>query len=312
MTSQPLGQHFLKNKSAITKIVAALELKKGDSVIEVGPGKGALTIPLAKECLKLGCKIVAIEKDAKLAFSVQGLGFSGEILKVRVGDALTELPRLVGQMAERQDPAALRPLDGSREMATAYKVVGNIPYYITGHLLRIIGELPVKPTLTILMVQKEVAERVSAGPGKMNLLAAATQIWADISVLFTLQPTDFNPPPEVESAVIKLRTANSEQRTVDAGKYYKFIHAAFKQPRKTLLNNLTEQATSESRIANREQPRDIGKQNSAKRQKILTLLIKFGFDEKTRTQELSVEQMLELGEALSSSELRNSIFCHKL
>lgn len=272
---QYLGQHFLKNKSAIAKIVSALELKKGDIIIEIGPGKGALTIPLVRKCAGIGCKIMAIEKDEELGSGVQGLGFRKEVLEVRIGDALKELPSLVNLLVNRRGPSAQAPQDDGREMAVTYKIVGNIPYYITGHLLRVISELPVKPSLTVLMVQKEVAERVSAKPGKMNLLAAATQIWADISILFTLKPADFNPPPEVESAIIKLRQVNSERRAVDTEKYYKFIHAVFKQPRKTLLNNIADGF-------------GITKGDA------LNIIAPLGYNEKTRAQELSVGQLEEI------------------
>src|SRR3989344_5282020 len=142
---QKLGQHFLKNRSAITKIVSALELHGGDFVIEIGPGTGALTIPLAKKCAELNCQLVAIEKDPLLAREL------------------------------------------SRKMS-ATRGVGTI------------GELEHKPALTVLMIQKEVAERLTAKPGKMNLLAAATQIWAEIKIIAKLKPNDFSPPPKVESA----------------------------------------------------------------------------------------------------------------
>ena len=101
--------------------------------------------------------------------------------------------------------------------------------------MRILSELKNKPALTVLMLQKEVAERIAAKPPKMNLLAAAVQFWAEPKILFALKPRDFSPPPKVESAVV---TLNSKPHTLNPEKYYKFIHILFKQPRKTLLNNL--------------------------------------------------------------------------
>lgn len=221
-----LGQHFLKNKSVIPKIIEALELKNGEVVIEIGPGEGALTFPLLETCQKIGAKLIAIEADHELVLSmkykVSSMG--AEIIE---GDALKVLPEIHTKY--------LIP-------NTSYKLVGNIPYYITGHLLRIIGELEQKPSISVLMVQKEVAERVSAQPPKMNLLAAATQIWAEPKIIARLKPKDFNPPPEVDSAVIRLETRNetlvANHQSLVA--YYRLIKLAFKQPRKTLLNNLSD------------------------------------------------------------------------
>lgn len=262
---QKLGQHFLNNNAVIQKIIAALELKSGETVIEIGPGLGALTLPLARICAAAGCTVVAVEKDPELAVSVQGLGFRDR-LNVVTGDALKELPHL----AKRYKLTANR-----------FKLVGNIPYYITGHLLRVIGELKHKPSRTVLMIQKEVAERLTAKPGAMNLLAAATQIWADISIIATLKPGDFSPPPKVESAVVLLRhMANGEWRMA-AEDYYYFIKAAFKQPRKTLLNNLSEGL-------------------ERKKDELLEMLKKLGYTEKTRAAELSIDALTKLAGCFSS------------
>ncbi|MDP3999436.1 MAG: 16S rRNA (adenine(1518)-N(6)/adenine(1519)-N(6))-dimethyltransferase RsmA [bacterium] len=220
---QKLGQHFLINKSAIQKIVAALNLQPNDTVIEIGPGKGSLTLPLIKICREINCQLIAVEKDPTLAKELgENIQITNHKLQIIEGDALKVLSGII--------PNSLFKIQ-------KYKVVGNIPYYITGKLLRVLSELENKPELTILMIQREVAERVCAQQPKMNLLAAAVQFWANPAMLFTLQPSDFSPPPQVESAVIKLalRTAaNSSQ----PDNYYRLIRAVYKQPRKTLFNNL--------------------------------------------------------------------------
>ena len=223
MIRKHLGQHFLINKSAIKKIITALNLQPSDTIIEIGSGKGALTFPLLEECKKIGGKILAIEKDPQLAGDLE-LGIRNyrgiEILR---GDVLKILPTLI---------------HNSSFIIPNYKIVGNIPYYITGKLLRILSELENKPSLTVLMIQKEVAERICAKPPRANLLAAVVQFWAEPKIIFTLKPRDFNPPPKVNSAVIELesRIQSLESRTIK--NYYKLIHVIFKQPRKTLLNNL--------------------------------------------------------------------------
>lgn len=214
--SRYLGQHFLINRDAIKKIVAALDLKKNETVVEIGPGKGALTLPLAKECQNpnLKCQIIAVEKDKTLA---RELARKLPEAKIIQGDILKNLPTLV--------------ID--------WKLVGNIPYYITGQLLRVIGELEKKPELTVLTIQKEVAERLIAKPPKMNLLAASIQIWAEPEIIGYLRPNDFSPPPEVESAIIKLTTGGKLPVAINKEQYFKFIKILFKQPRKTILNNLS-------------------------------------------------------------------------
>ena len=177
-----LGQHFLKNKSVVEKIISVLQLQEGDNVIEIGAGHGELTLELLKHPIDL----VAIEKDKELAEELKNKSASWRTkLKIIEGDALKFL-KIGSPVGE-------------------WKLVGNIPYYITGHLLRIVSELEKKPFITILTVQKEVAERIIAEPPKMNRLAAITQFWADPQIIAVLSPNNFDPPPEVESAIIKLK-----------------------------------------------------------------------------------------------------------
>lgn len=208
-----LGQHFLINKSAIKTILDSLNLQKGDTVIEIGPGKGALTIPLVERCQKINCKVIGIEKDPGLA---KELGSQRINFQIITDDALKFF------------------LDWKFKIDN-WKLVGNIPYYITGKLLRILSEPENKPEIIILTVQREVAERITAKPPKMNLLAAITQSWSDPKILQFLKPSDFQPPPEVESAIIKLTPKEVPQ---DQKQYLSFVKLIFKQPRKTILNNL--------------------------------------------------------------------------
>ncbi len=351
-----LGQHFLNNQKAINDIVAALGVEAGDVIIEIGPGAGAITKPLAELCTRLGARLYAIEKDTKLVIDIQ---HSVPLLagNVEHGDALEILPSLVQKI-----------------QSDKYKIVGNIPYYITGHLLRVIGELEHKPTKTILMIQKEVAERVSAQApeplsrpfsaprqqsdvtgtrsddktvalprlgesdkvsdasdavpsgsdlfahpqryasesmtpssdsspslaaktnehgtragkgarkGSMNLLAAATQYWGEVKTLFSLKPKDFTPPPEVSSAVISIISRPEAPKTALNQDYYRFIKAAFKQPRKTLLNNLSEAF------------------NDLSREKIADFLAQAGLPPTVRPQDLSVEQLTALAASFKAAE----------
>lgn len=285
---QPLGQHFLKNQDAITKIIGALDLRAGETIIEIGPGRGALTAPLAEACARIGCKLIAIEKDAALATTLTATlakplhlqsppSDDRKIVEIVTGDALKELPSVIASTrsnpVEHEIAASSTPRNDEQ---LVYKIVGNIPYYITGQLLRVISELKVKPALTVLMVQKEVAERVAAQPPKMNLLSAATQIWADVNILFSLSSKDFDPPPKVQSAVITLGDRGHVREDRELKNYYHFIHVAFKQPRKTLLNNL------------------------AKDSRGWDLLQQLGYTEKTRAQTLTIAELLLLSQHFSS------------
>ena len=263
-----LGQHFLINKKKIEKIIEELDLKSGDVVVEIGPGKGALTIPLCENCQKLGCKIIAVEKDKDLADDLKnkiydlGLDKNIEIIE---GDALKTLPRLI---------------HNSELRIKNYKIVGNIPYYITGYLLRILGELENKPSLIVLTIQKEVAQRVCAKPPKMNLLAASIQFWAEPKIIGSVSKKDFWPIPKVDSAIIKLTPLTLLVRSsiqCNKGDYYKFIKILFKQPRKTILNNLKSQIS-----------------NLKNKEKIIEKLKKVGVDPQARPQNLSIEQILKL------------------
>jgi 16S rRNA (adenine1518-N6/adenine1519-N6)-dimethyltransferase len=253
-----LGQHFLNNQKATNDIVAAVGVAQGDVIIEIGPGAGAITKPLAELCTKYGAEIFAIEKDTKLVIDIQHAvpNLAGH---VEHGDALELLPALIQKINPK-----------------SYKIVGNIPYYITGHLLRIIGELDHKPSKTVLMIQKEVAERVSSRAPHMNLLAAATQYWGDVKTLFTLKPKDFTPPPEVSSAVIAIISKPKAESADHDSAFYSFIRAAFKQPRKTLLNNLTDGFPD------------------TPRETITEIMSKNGLKPTSRAQDLDTESLIKL------------------
>jgi 16S rRNA (adenine1518-N6/adenine1519-N6)-dimethyltransferase len=216
---QKLGQHFLKNRSALRLIAESLKLALDETVIEIGPGHGELTEFL--RTTNNGSQIVLIEKDEKL-FGLLKEKFGGDSrITVIHGDALEILPTIIQNFKFR---------------IFNYKIVGNIPYYITGHLLRILSELEHKPERCLFTLQKEVAERVCAAPPRMNRLAASVQFWASAKIIKIVPASDFSPPPKVSSAIIVLKT--TEPADCDAGNYYTAVRALFAQPRKTLVNNL--------------------------------------------------------------------------
>ncbi|HDY73246.1 MAG TPA: ribosomal RNA small subunit methyltransferase A [Candidatus Jorgensenbacteria bacterium] len=252
-----LGQHFLKNERKIKQFVDALDLEKHDIVIEIGPGHGEVT----KEIIHSGTfkKLVLIERDEKLATALRKKFSDDGRIEIVTDDALKILPQIT------------KTLD-----AGTYKLVGNIPFYITGRLLRIISELEYKPTITILGIQKEVAERISAQPPRMNLLAASVQFWADAQIITTISRTDYQPQPEVDGAVIKLTTKEQKITTGETENYYKFIKTLFKQPRKTILNNLSAEITETTK------------------EKVSVKLKRAGLDPGMRPQELSASVVKDL------------------
>src|SRR3989344_1415922 len=182
-----LGQHFLKNKAKLKKIIDALELKDGDIVVEVGPGHGELTQEIQKskisetEQVRYGAgknqsanwrtKIKNIDpvrsKILEISADLSKINRTSNGVEIIYGDALKVLPNLTNELKNLK----------------TYKLTGNIPYYITGYLLRILGELENKPSLIVLTIQKEVAQRVCAKPPKMNLLAASIQFWAEPKII---------------------------------------------------------------------------------------------------------------------------------
>lgn len=250
-----LGQHFLINKNKIKKIVEALNLKSGDVIVEIGPGHGELTRELRIKNREL--KIIAIEKDRDLATELKKNLPEIEIME---GDVLKILPKIA---------------QSSILNSQSYKLIGNIPYYITGYLLRTIGELENKPELVVLTIQKEVAERIVAEPPKNNLLAASVQFWAEPGIVDYISKNDFEPKPKVDSAIIKLTTNDQLLTTKETENYYKFIKILFKQPRKTILNNLTA-----AKVWTKEE--------------IFENLDKIGINPQARPQNLKIKDILEL------------------
>lgn len=182
-------------------------------------------------------------------------------MEVVEGDALKLLPEIANYQLK----------------TTNYKLVGNIPYYITGYLLRTVSELKHKPSLIVLMIQKEVAERICAKPGEMNLLAASIQVWAKVEIVRFVSKKSFNPSPKVDSAIIKL--IPTKNYPLPTKNYYTLLRVIFRQPRKTVWNNLR-QLTIDGR--------ELGKD------KILEKLSSLGIEPTARPQNLTIENLKTL------------------
>ncbi len=240
--SKRLGQIFLKNKEKISNIVDALDLEDGDTVVEIGPGNGGLTKEMIRREKRV--KIIGIEKDKKLVDKLVNSKFVSERDNIEIieGDALTVLPGLSNKLKSisYKQSLSLRRFE-KQTLRTCFpqlpcdKLIGNIPYYITGQLLRILGEMEKKPNLIVLTIQKEVAERLTAEVPKMNILAASVQVWGRVEIIDHISKNDFRPRPAVDSAVIRIIPLGKPV----PDKYYQAVKILFQHPRKTVLNNLS-------------------------------------------------------------------------
>lgn len=217
-TSKRLGQNFLVNEDVVAAIVAAAAIEPGDAVLEIGPGIGTLTQGLAEA----GAAVTAVELDARLV-TVLGQTLAGyDNVRLVHGDILK--------------------VDISREMTKEpYKVVANLPYYITTPILMRLLEQRLPVSLLVTMVQKEVAERMVAEPGGKDYgaLSVAVQYYTAPEIVFTVPPSAFIPAPAVESAVIRCAVrAVPPVAVADERMFFRTVKAAFAQRRKTLANGL--------------------------------------------------------------------------
>jgi 16S rRNA (adenine1518-N6/adenine1519-N6)-dimethyltransferase len=230
-TKPKLGQHFLASEDAAMRIVDALGDVSQSTVLEVGPGKGILTSLLAKRARRL----IAVELDRVLAAQLRlefGMARNVEVIEADI--LAIDFDSLFGPK-----PGLGRP--GIDFKTEPVKVVGNLPYYITSDiLLRLFGFAKYFDSI-VIMVQREVAERIAAEPGSSDygMLSATSQLYARVENLFTLPPTAFVPPPKVYSAVLRLTIDPQQEKLgVAADGFVDFLRLSFAQKRKTLWNNL--------------------------------------------------------------------------
>jgi|SRR3989344_476288 len=217
-----LGQHFFKNNEGIRLLIETLRPKNGDFFIEIGPGKGELTLPLLDLRKESGIffRYAGIEKDEELAEILRKkLAPTGDI--IISGDAREILPALAGKAEGK------------------LKIFGNIPYYLTGNLMRMLTEIPKKPELALFTVQYEVAERIAGEKEGMSRLRAMLSFFYTPKIIAIFGKKDFSPPPKVGSAAILLSLREESEKNLHLWDTYERVaKCAFSQPRKTLENNL--------------------------------------------------------------------------
>ncbi len=212
-----LGQHFLIDHSVLEKIISTAELEPTDTVIEVGPGLGILT----EELLKRAGKVIAIEVDSKLASALK--------------KNLSKFPRLTVLNADvlQTDPREL--IDRKKN----YKVVANLPYYIAAPILRHFLEASLKPSLMVVMVQKEVGQSIVAAPGDMSILGISVQLYGKPTIVDYVPAQSFHPQPKVDSAIVRIEVYTKPAVDVtDIAGFFEVVKAGFSAPRKQIRNSL--------------------------------------------------------------------------
>lgn len=251
------GQNFLIDEDVVAKILAVAEVNDQETILEVGPGLGILTAGL----LKVARQVLAVELDLKAIdflknnfASVENLTvISGDILKINLS----------------------KTLDGVK----SYRIIANLPYNITSHFLRIFLELKEnKPREMILMLQKEVAERITASSGAMSKLSVMVQYYGQPEIIFNVSKNSFWPKPAVDSAVVRIKVKPDLPQT-DIKKFFQTVNIGFSARRKQLHNNLAGGFKISS--------------DSAK-----AILTKAGFSSQIRAQALSVEDWIKLTEKI--------------
>jgi len=256
-----LGQNFLRDDSVIDEIVAVADVQGDDVVIEVGPGDGALTAALARS----GVRVIAIETDADLIPALEERFSGAKNVTVIHADIRTfNLPAFIAE-----------------EGITSYKVVANLPYYITSMIIRLFLESQTPPSDMTIMVQKEVAQRIIADAGNHSVLSLSVQYFGSPSLEIIVPATAFEPVPQVDSAVLHI--ANITQGdAITTKQFFRVVRAGFSAKRKKLIGN----------VAN---ALDIEKEMLKKH------LEECGVSENARAQELTLEQWKKLAQILGQA-----------
>ena len=221
--SKGLGQNFLIDKNVLSKIIEAAALKPTDVVLEIGPGIGTLTQKLAKNCKK----VIAIEKDKTMVKILSEILKDFNNIKIINNDVLK---------IENWDL-----IENCKLKIKNYKIVANIPYYITSPVIRKFLESENKPDFMVLMVQKEVAQRICAKPPNMSLLAVSVQFYAEPKIISYVSKNCFWPSPKIDSAIIKITPHKIVGHRESYNLFFKVVKAGFSHPRKQLASNLSKQ-----------------------------------------------------------------------
>lgn len=265
--SKQYGQNYLINDGIVEKIVKAADLQSSDTVVEIGPGFGVLTMALAEQVEK----VYALEIERKLIPYWEDLEIRDREIKDKV---------------ELKWGNALKYLSPISHLLSYYKIIANLPYQITSQILRTILELENKPSLIVVMVQKEVAQRICAKPPDMSLLALSVQYYGQPEIVDIVTKGNFWPAPKVDSAILKIGLLPPHpnpllgQERGQSSLFFKFAKAGFAQKRKQLWKNLSEGLNLDGK-------------------KVKIVLKDVMENEKVRAEELSVNDWLRIIPSLS-------------
>lgn len=214
IAKKSLGQHWLDDKASLEVMCDSAQITDGDTVLEIGPGKGTLTASL----LDHGASVIGVELDPRLAVVLQ--------------ERFKNKPFTLNMLS-------ILDFDFTR-LPDSYKLVANIPYYITGHLLRQLTETPRKPSMAVLLLQKEVTLRVAAEPGDMSVISIAIQMYYEVEAGFVIPAKLFTPPPKVDSQILILRVREEPLFPItDMPKFFWIVKAGFSEKRKKLRSSLS-------------------------------------------------------------------------
>ena len=265
-----LGQNFLKDERVLGKIVEAGELSPDDNILEIGPGEGALT----KKLLEKVNRVLAIEKDERMkdnSSQLQQLDEGSDGLKLHFGDILdVNLAEIL-----------------QKNNFDEYKVIANIPYYITGKIIRLLFEQEKHPELIVILVQKEVADRICAKNGKQSILSLSVQYYASAEVVDYVPRESFDPAPKVDSAILKIvpkqpqTDADLTRTDIENSdkKFFRLVRVGFSSPRKTLINNLKNGLKLE-------------------REELEGIFKKLNLDQNIRAEKMTIDNWQQLGEKI--------------
>jgi 16S rRNA (adenine1518-N6/adenine1519-N6)-dimethyltransferase len=261
-----LGQHFLKSERALHDIIKAGQVTAADTVLEIGPGTGALTNFL----VGLAAKTIAIEKDRDLIPVLE------ETFAKYIADGSFEL---IEADVLKFDPMTLK------EKVTSYKLIANIPYYITGAIIEKFLDTEFQPTVMVVLIQKEVAERILARDKKESILSIAVKAYGTPKIIAKVPPGAFVPPPSVDSAILSIEGITRDFfADCDEALFFKILKGVFGQKRKQIGGMLSEV------IDNKE--------------KALSALEKTGIDTKTRPEDMNLQQWKALTQAVTQTMAR--------
>lgn len=256
-----LGQNWLINPHILDKIISTAEISRNDTVLEVGPGTGLLTKKLAERAKR----VVAVEKDHRLIPQILQLASQHKKVEI-IEDDILEF-----------DPTSYKL------QVTGYKIVANIPYYITSHFLRVVFEEWPRPELIVLTIQKEVAQRIMAKPPHMNLLALSVQYYSEPEVVGYISKNNFRPIPRVDSAIIRLSVKVKMQNGEETKRLFELIRTGFSEKRKQLAPTLSKKVGIE-------------------KDKLIAIFKKFEIIETARAENLSLKQWELLAQSLATQK----------